>query len=110
MVIAGGVLAAAPRPLSIGGYKYDTKVMLTDVCSKNPWVCKVGTVSIADYKNFSAVYIGNLIKYEKVKPFLVTPESREQLMAYLNDGGTLIVNCYIPMDMLGKKKNDAEAE
>ena len=102
-VFAGMLLAAAPRPLSVGGYRYDTKVMLADVCSKNPWVCKVGTVSIADYKNFSAVYIGNLIKYEKVKPLLITPESREQLMAYLNDGGTLIVNCYIPMDMLGKK-------
>ncbi|MBE6357912.1 MAG: DUF4838 domain-containing protein [Lentisphaerae bacterium] len=103
-VFAGMILAAAPRPLSVGGYKYDTKVMLADVCSKNPWVCKVGTVPIAEYKNFSAVYIGNLIKYEKIKPLLITPESREQLMAYLNDGGTLIVNCYIPLDMMGKKE------
>ena len=104
VVFAGMILAAAPRPLSIGGYSYDVKTMLADVCSKNNWQAVRGTVNISDFSKFSAVYIGNLIKYEKVKPHLITPESRAKLISYLNDGGTLIVNCYIPVDMMGKKE------
>ena len=96
------VLAAAPKPLSIGGYSYDRKTMQTEVCSKNKWVCKIGTVPVAEFKDYSAIYIGNMIKYEKVKPLLDTEEARKQLIDYLNAGGTLIVNCHIPRDMMGK--------
>lgn len=102
-VFAGMILAAAPRPLSVGGNSYDVKTMLADVCSKNNWQAVRGTVNISDFSKFSAVYIGNMLKYEKVKPLLNSDTDRKQLLDYLTAGGTLVVNCYIPVEMMGKK-------
>ena len=99
-----GFAAFAAKPLAIGGYSYDRKTMLSDVCAKNRWICKVGTVSVAEFKDYSAIYIGNILKYEKVKPLLFTENDRKQFLDYLNAGGTLIVNCHIPREMMDKKE------
>ena len=94
--------AAVELPVSAGGYKYDSRYMLNNLIRKNSWINDSGTIPPAKYKNYSAVYLGNLLKGEKPENLWQTPENLKLVKEYLADGGVIIVNCFIPRELLGK--------
>ena len=96
------VNAAVELPVSAGGYKYDSRYMLNNLIRKNSWINDSGTIPPAKYKNYSAVYLGNLLKGEKTENLWQTPGNLKLVKEYLADGGVVIVNCFIPRELLGK--------
>lgn len=94
--------AAVELPVSAGGYKYDSRYMLNNLIRRNSWENASGTIPPEKYKEFSVVYLGNLLKNEKPENLWRTPEKIKLVKDYLADGGVIIVNCHIPRELLGE--------
>ena len=82
--------SGAVRPLAIGGYRHEAKRVASEVAVKNCWLYKLTTPTPAEYKNYSVVYLGELLKNAKNDILWNTPENRKHVMEYLNNGGVIV--------------------
>ena len=52
----------AARPVAVGGYRYEARRIMGDVVNKNCWVGESVTPATGDYKKYSVVFLGELLK------------------------------------------------
>ena len=96
-------LYGSVRPLAIGGYSYEAKRVASEVAVKNCWLYKLTTPTPAEYKNYSVVYLGELLKNAPASTLWTTPENHKLVLEYLNNGGVIVVSKEMPRILLGKK-------
>lgn len=94
--------SGAVRPLAIGGYHHEAKRVASEVAVKNCWLYKLTTPTPAEYKNYSVVYLGELLKNAKNDIMWNTPENRKHVMEYLNNGGVIVTSKNMPRALFGK--------
>ena len=96
-------VSGAKLPLAIGGYHYEARRVASEVAVKNCWLYKLTTPTPAEYKNYSVVYLGELLKNAPASTLWTTPENHKLVLEYLNNGGVIVVSKEMPRILLGKK-------
>ena len=98
---------AALRPVALVGYKWDINELNSSILLParveavrhiNKWL------PTADYGKFSAVYIGERLRGLGKNDNWNTPEAIKDVLAYLNNGGTIIASGNTPLELLDAKK------
>ena len=95
-------VSGADLPLAIGGYHYEARRVASEVAVKNCWLYKLTTPTPAEYKNYSVVYLGELIKNAPAEVLWNTPENRKLVVEYLNNGGVIVTSKDMPRVLFGK--------
>lgn len=96
-------VAFAARPVAVGGYSYEARRIMGDVVNKNCWIGESITPATGDYKKYSVVFLGELLKKVPENVMWNSPAARKNVMDYLNGGGIIITSSEMPRCLLNKK-------
>lgn len=96
-------LGFAAKPIAVGGYRYEVRRIMGDIVNKNCWVGKAVTPAPEDYKNYSVVFLGELLKNAPENVMWNSSDARKNVLDYLNNGGIIITSSEMPRCILNKK-------
>ena len=96
-------LCFAAKPIAVGGYRYEVRRIMGDIVNKNCWVGKAVTPAPEDYKNYSVVFLGELLKNAPENVMWNSSDARKNVLDYLNGGGIIITSGEMPRCILNKK-------
>ncbi|MBO5822166.1 MAG: DUF4838 domain-containing protein [Lentisphaeria bacterium] len=103
LLCLSAVALFAARPVAVGGYRYEARRIMAEVVNKNCWIGKSETPATADYKKYSAIFLGEQLKKAPENVLWNTPAARKDVMDYLNGGGIIVTSGDMPRSLLSKK-------